>query len=115
MASNGSETLNGSGDAAAHTQWMTTVSSNTCGIAAGVIPTDWKTEIVFPDYKGTMSQCKRLQELLRKSLLSVPERYFAATLLNRVRDQVLNRRKKEQSGFIPSHELHEYIPMQGKQ
>ena len=53
----------------------------------GVIPPDWKKEIILPIYKGKGSpkDCKNLGGI---SLLSTSGKMFATVLLNKVRDQL---------------------------
>ena len=67
----------------------------------GVIPPDWKKEIILPIYKGKGSpkDCKNLGGI---SLLSTSGKMFATVLLNKVRDQLLLAHgREEQSGFTP--------------
>jgi len=64
----------------------------------GVIPPDWKKEIILPIYKGKGSpkDCKNLGGI---SLLSTSGKMFATVLLNKVRDQLWPHRRVEQSEF----------------
>ena len=66
----------------------------------GVIPTDWKRGLVVPIWKGKgdVRECSNYRGV---TLLSVPGKVFARALLNRIRQQLLDHQRPEQSGFTP--------------
>ena len=66
----------------------------------GVIPTDWKRGLVVPIWKGKgdVRECSNYRGV---TLLSVPGKVFARVLLNRIRQQLLDHQRPEQSGFTP--------------
>jgi len=66
----------------------------------GVIPTDWKRGLVVPIWKGkgNARECSNYRGV---TLLSVPGKVFARVLLNRIRQQLLDHQRPEQSGFTP--------------
>ena len=68
--------------------------------SSGVIPTDWKRGIVVPIWKGKgdIRECSNHRGV---TLLSVPGKAFARVLLNRIRQQLLDHQRPEQSGFTP--------------
>ena len=66
----------------------------------GVIPTDWKRGLIVPIWKGKgdVRECSNYRGV---TLLSVPGKVFARVLLNRIRQQLLDHQRPEQSGFTP--------------
>jgi len=80
------------------TEWLTRIFQ--VAWRTGTIPEDWKYGIVQPFYKGKGSrkECKNYRGI---TLLSVPGKVFAHVLLTRVKDRLLQLRRKEQSGFTP--------------
>ena len=66
----------------------------------GVIPTDWKRGLVVPIWKGKgdVRECSNYRGV---TLLSVPGKVFARALLSRIRQQLLDHQRPEQSGFTP--------------
>ena len=68
--------------------------------STGVIPTDWKRGLVVPIWKGKgdVRECSNYRGV---TLLSVPGKVFARVLLNRIRQQLLDHQRPEQSGFTP--------------
>ena len=66
----------------------------------GIIPTDWRTGLVVPLWKGKgdRQDCNNYQGV---TLLSLPGKFFAQIILNRVRHHLLAHQCPEQSGFTP--------------
>ena len=77
-------------------KWLTAVIRATW--ESGNVPADWKKGIILPFYKGKGSKkdCKNYRGIM---LLSVPEKMFAHILLDRVKDLLLAKSRREQSGF----------------
>ena len=90
------EMLKAGGEAAL--RWLHTLI---CSVwSTGVIPTDWKRGLVVPIWKGKgdVRECSNYRGV---TLLSVPGKVFARVLLNRIRQQLLDHQRPEQSGFTP--------------
>ena len=90
------EMLKAGGDAAL--VWLRALI---CSVwSSGVIPTDWRRGIVVPIWKGKgdIRECNNHRGV---TLLSVPGKVFARVLLNRIRQQLLDHQRPEQSGFTP--------------
>jgi len=79
-------------------KWLTAVIRGVW--ETGRIPSDWRKGIILPQYKGKGSrrECKNYWGI---TLLSVPGKVFAFTLLSRIKAKLLESRRVEQSGFTP--------------
>ena len=64
------------------------------------MPSDWKKGIILPLYKGKGSRKVR-KNYRGITLLSTPGKAFALTLLARVKTELLEVWRPEQSGFTP--------------
>ena len=79
-------------------RWLHTL---TCSVwNTGVIPTDWKRGLIVPIWKGK-GDARECSNYRGVTLLSVPGKVFARVLLNRIRQQLLDHQRPEQSGFTP--------------
>ena len=67
---------------------------------SGSAPDDWKRGIILPFYKnkGARSECKNYRGI---TLLSVPGKVYAHTVLSRAKKYLQSIRRREQSGFTP--------------
>ena len=65
------------------------------------VPEEWRQGIIIPIYKGkgSRSDCSNYRGI---TLLSVPGKVFAHTLLARIKPTLLACRRPEQSGFTPN-------------
>ena len=66
----------------------------------GIISTDWKRGLVVPLWKGKgdRQDCTNYRGV---TLFSVPGKVFAQTILDRVRNHLLEHQHPEHSGFTP--------------
>ena len=67
----------------------------------GEMPNDWKCGLLIKiPKKGDTANCDNWRGI---TLLSIPSKVFTRILLNRIKEHVNHRLRKEQAGFRPNH------------
>jgi len=68
------------------------------------IPEEWHQGIIIPLHKGkgSKSECSNYRGI---TLLSVPGKVFAHTILARIKPTLLSHRRPQQSGFTPGRSM----------
>ena len=71
------------------------------------VPQDWRKGIIVPIHKkGSTMECSNYRGI---SMLSVPGKVYARILEMRLREQVEDQLKEEQSGFRPGRSVQDHI------
>ena len=80
------------------TEWLTNIIRKAWD--TGSAHDDWKKGIILPFYKGKGSRTY-CRNYTRITLLSVPGKVYAHTILNRIKAHLHHLRRTKQSGFTP--------------
>ena len=71
------------------------------------IPTEWRYGIIIPlPKKDDLSECGNWRDI---TLLSVPGKFFAIVLLDRIKEAVDKALHQEQAGFRPGRSSNDQI------
>ena len=73
----------------------------------GKMPNDWKCGLLIKiPKKGDTANCDNWRGI---TLLSIPSKVFTRILLNRIKEHVNHRLRKEQAGFCPNRSCIDHI------